>query len=196
MPAEVMLNFLNQCSLESRLGFQVASHCAPVLKGVKISNIMSAEPGTCQRLLKALKGSRVLCVTLSALGERELLLLYRYEKLRDYLEKEQVQKFLKDYGYEDMSVAAVIMRLRTRYARYTGNGEEFPHELGVILEYPLEDVKGFIENQGKNCMLEKYWKVYHDKEGAKAVFARYDQAKETAMREIMAGYPLYQVAVG
>lgn len=195
MSAEKMLEFLGQCSLESRLGFQVASHCAPVLKGIKISNIMTAERGTWKRLVRALKDSGILCSLLSAEKGREVLLLYRYEKLREHLLKEQVGRFLEDCGYQDLSVAAVIIRLRKRYAQYIRSRQGFPHELGVILEYPVEDVRGFIANGGKNCLLEKYWKVYHDKERAEAVFARYDQARELAMEEIMAGYPLDQVAV-
>lgn len=195
MSAETMLTFLDQCSLESRLGFQVASHCAPVLKGIKISNIMTAERGTWKRLVRSLKGSKILCSLLSAYGGREVLLLYRYEKLREHLLKEQVQRFLESCGYEDFGVAAVIIRLRKRYAEYVKNRQGFPHELGVILEYPVEDVKGFIENNGKNCLLEKYWKVYHDRERAERIFAWYDEARELAMEEIMAGYRLSQIAV-
>ena len=190
-----MLAFLDQCSLESRLGFFVASHCAPVLKGIKISNIMTAERGTWKRLVRSLKGSNILCVLLSAQGGREVLLLYRYEKLREHLMKEQVRKFLESQGYDDIRVPAVITRLRKQYAEYVRNRQGFPHELGVILEYPVEDVKGFIENRGKNCLLEKYWKVYHDREQALVTFALYDQARETAMGEVIAGYPLNQIAV-
>ena len=70
MSAETMLAFLDQCSLESRLGFFVASHCAPVLKGIKISNIMTAERGTWKRLVRSLQGSNILCVLLSTQGGR------------------------------------------------------------------------------------------------------------------------------
>ncbi len=192
MSAEVMVTFLNQCGPESKLGFQVASHCAPVLKGIKVSNIMSAGKGTWSRLLRDLRGSKVLCVILSSRKDREILLLYRYEDLREHLKKEQVERFLKSCGYGETSVAAVIMRLRERYGQYADGHGEFPHELGVILEYPVEDVEGFIKNQGKNCVMEKYWKVYHNRERAQAVFARYDEARESAMEEIMAGYPLCQ----
>lgn len=195
MSAETMLAFLDQCSLESRLGFFVASHCAPVLKGIKISNIMTAERGTWKRLVRSLKGSNILCVLLSAQGGREVLLLYRYEKLREHLMKEQVRKFLESQGYDDIHVPAVITRLRKQYAEYVRNRQGFPHELGVILEYPVEDVKGFIENRGKNCLLEKYWKVYHNREKAEKIFAWYDEARELAMEEIMAGYRLNQIAV-
>ncbi len=195
MSAETMLAFLDQCSLESRLGFFVASHCAPVLKGIKISNIMTAERGTWKRLVRSLKGSNILCVLLSAQGGREVLLLYRYEKLREHLMKEQVRKFLESQGYDDIRVPVVITRLRKQYAEYVRNRQGFPHELGVILEYPVEDVKGFIENRGKNCLLEKYWKVYHNREKAEKIFAWYDEARELAMEEIMAGYRLNQIAV-
>ena len=195
MSAETMLAFLDQCSLESRLGFFVASHCAPVLKGIKISNIMTAERGTWKRLVRSLKGSNILCVLLSAQGGREVLLLYRYEKLREHLMKEQVRKFLESQGYDDIRVPAVITRLRKQYAEYVRNRQGFPHELGVILEYPVEDVKGFIENRGKNCLLEKYWKVYHNREKAEKIFAWYDEARELALEEIMAGYRLNQIAV-
>ena len=195
MSAETMLAFLDQCSLESRPGFFVASHCAPVLKGIKISNIMTAERGTWKRLVRSLKGSNILCVLLSAQGGREVLLLYRYEKLRKHLMKEQVRKFLESQGYDDIRVPVVITRLRKQYAEYVRNRQGFPHELGVILEYPVEDVKGFIENRGKNCLLEKYWKVYHNREKAEKIFAWYDEARELAMEEIMAGYRLNQIAV-
>ena len=33
---------------------------------------------------------------------------------------------------------------------------DFPHEIGIFLGYPLEDVVGFIENQGKNYTCSGY----------------------------------------
>lgn len=196
MSAEVMLAFLDASSPESRLGFQAAAHCGPVLKGIKISNIMTAETGTWKRLQKALRGSSILCILLSVHKGREVLLLYRYDGLKRHLENPKVSDFLRSCGYEDMSVAAVIMKLRDRYAWYVRSQQEFPHELGIILEYPVEDVKGFIDNRGKNFLMEKYWKVYHNRERASALFARYDEAREKAMEEAVAGYPLCRIAVG
>lgn len=195
MSAEAMLDFLDASSPESRLGFQAAFHCGPVIKGVKSSNVMTAEPGTWRKLQRAFRGSSILCVLLAVHRGREVLLLYRYRRLQSLLEDAKVKDFLRSRGYEDMTVAAVIIRLRGRYAGYALAGQEFPHELGVILEYPLEDVKGFIENKGRNCLMEKYWKVYHDRERAAHLFARYDRARERAVEEVCAGYPLGQIAV-
>ena len=36
----------------------------------------------------------------------------------------------------------------------------FPHEVGLFLGYPLDDVTGFIEQKGKNYKCCGIWKVY------------------------------------
>ena len=36
----------------------------------------------------------------------------------------------------------------------------FPHEMGVLLGYPVEDVRGFMEQNGQNALYQGYWKVY------------------------------------
>ena len=45
MSAETMLHFLNNCTPEEKFGFRVVTQCAPVLKGVKISNLITMKPG-------------------------------------------------------------------------------------------------------------------------------------------------------
>lgn len=195
MSTEMMLAFLANCSLEERLGFRVVTQCAPVLKGIKVSNIINVKPGTCHRIQLYLTGSRVICMPLYSESKNEIIFLYRHDMLENHLRKQEVRHFLEQYGYLDMSVSGVLARLRQRYAGYAMRQEEFPHELGVVLEYPVEDVEGFIENQGKNCLMERYWKVYHNQECAERIFRLYDQAKEVAMEEIVAGCPLCQVAV-
>lgn len=195
MPAETMLAFLQNCTQEEKLGFRVVTQCAPVLKGIKASNLITAEVGTWKKVRQYLQGCRVICVLLYADAKKEVLFLYRYEMLERYLKQKRVRMFLARYGYERTDVANVLARLRIRYQRYAGAGLEFPHELGVLLEYPVEDVEGFIANQGRNSLMEKYWKVYHNREEAEKIFRLYDEAREAAMGEIINGYPLAKVAV-
>ncbi len=195
MSAETILEFLSGCSLEAELGFRVAAHCAPVLKNVKVSNIMSVKRGTWRKIWRTFQGSPVQCVPIYVDLDKEVLLLYRPRQLEAHLRKRENREFLERYGYEEVSVSGVIDRLRVRYKRFAREKKEFPHELGVILEYPVEDVEGFICHGGRNCLMEKYWKVYHNLEGARAAFDRYDQAREEAMAEIIAGYPLQRVTV-
>ncbi len=195
MSAEMMLSFLNNCTQQENLGFRVVIQCAPVLKGIKASNLITVAPGTWHQLREELKRSRIICVLLYADAEREVLFLYRYELLEELLKRPVVRQFLLRYGYRTFAIGDVLKLLGERYQRYRGIGAEFPHELGVLLEYPVEDVEGFILNQGRNSLLSKYWKVYHDQEYAERVFQMYDEAKEAALGEIIKGYPLDRVAV-
>ena len=42
------------------------------------------------------------------------------------------------------------------------NREDFPHEIGLFLSYPPEDVQGFIDNRAHNYKRICAWKVYGD----------------------------------
>ena len=194
MSVETMISFLNTCSPEGRLGFQVAVQCAPVLKGVKISNLITVKPGEWLEIRERLKTSQVICIPLYQGWEKEVLFLYRYNQLERHLKIESVRTFLQDQGYEDCRVAPVLGRLRQRYRQFAGMGGEFLHELGVLLEYPVEDVKGFIANQGRNSLMTRYWKVYHNKPEAERIFRIYDEAKEQGLWEIVQGASLGKVA--
>ena len=195
MPAEIMLSFLKTCTPEGRMGFRVATQCAPVLKGVKISNLIRVHPGEGQKIRKRLKDSGIICVSLYQDGTMDVLFLYRYRQLEQHLRQPVVWQFLRKYGYEAWDIASVLRRLKTRYHQYAAGGGEFPHELGVLLEYPVEDVEGFIRNQGENCLVCRYWKVYGNRQQAERTFRLYDAAREQALWEIVKGLPLWEVAV-
>lgn len=190
MSADVYFSYLNRCPAHARLSFYVASQCAPVLKGIKASNMITMEAGTWRILRKAFQNSKVICIPLSLGKEKDVLLLYRYGHLAGLLKEEKVIRFLRGCGYDRMDAASVIIRLRMRYQEYISGHAPFPHELGVILEYPVEDVESFIVNGGKNCLLTRYWKVYHNKERAEEIFRLYDEARKTAIEEVLNGCPL------
>ena len=133
MSAETMLHFLNNCTPEAKFGFRVVTQCAPVLKGVKISNLITMKPGGWRKIRAYLKKSRIICIPLYADAEKEVLFLYRYEQLERHLKNREVREFLRSCGYESFEVASVLVRLRRRYQLYAGISKEFPHELGVLL---------------------------------------------------------------
>lgn len=51
--------------------------------------------------------------------------------------------------------------------------ESFPHEAGIFLGYPFEDVISFEKYEGKNCKYCGYWKSYTNPEEAKNCCHRY-----------------------
>lgn len=195
MSAETMLHFLNNCTPEEKFGFRVVTQCAPVLKGVKISNLITMKPGGWHKIRAYLKKSRIICIPLYADAEKEVLFLYRYEQLERHLKNREVREFLRSCGYESFEVASVLVRLRRRYRLYAGISKEFPHELGVLLGYPVGDVQGFIDNRGENSLTSRYWKVYQNPKEAEKIFDLYDRVKEQALKEIMCGRTLSHVAV-
>ena len=91
-------------------------------------------------------------------GNRALLYLFRMEKLRRELEREKTRAILKTQGYNYETSDEAIEILKSRM----GDNGSFPHEVGLFLGYPEEDVRGFMINQGKNCKCCGCWKVYCD----------------------------------
>ena len=61
------------------------------------------------------------------------------------------------------------------------------HEMGVLLGDPVEDVRGFMEQNGQNALYQGYWKVYAHVPEKKRLFARYDMEKETIIQLLSNG---------
>ena len=87
----------------------------------------------------------------------------------------------------------IFDQLLNLYKEHSKNEIEFPHEIGIFLNYPLEDVRGFIEHKGQDSLFCGYWKVYHDPEKAKLTFWTYDKAKDCAVNEFLAGKTIREI---
>jgi hypothetical protein len=117
-----------------------------------------------------------------------ILFIYRTDLLALYLSCEDTARFLKDMGYDCAGdfPGNCVRALAERYR------SGMPHEIGVFLGYPLDDVKGFIENGGRGSKATGYWKVYGDESYAAKKFDEYRKAEtdvaSTTLKE--AGYAL------
>ena len=101
------------------------------------------------------------------------------------------KELLERYGYTDTSADGAIERLRMRLA----SGDGFPHEIGLFLGYPVEDVLGFIENAGQNCKCCGCWKVYCNECEAVRTFARYKKCRDIYKRLWQEGRSVLQLTV-
>ena len=102
-----------------------------------------------------------------------------------------ISDFLTLCGYNCSSVPKCIDYLKERFS---GN-DDFPHEIGVFLGYPLEDVIGFIENAGKNSRRSGCWKVYGNDCKAIKLFERYKKCREIYMKLFSNGKSIVQLTV-
>ena len=85
---------------------------------------------------------------------------------------------------------ACIERLRSRIEM-----DSFPHEIGVFLDYPLDDVIAFIMNKGENCPLTGCWKAYTDEAGARKTFALYRKCRDVYLRCFAQGIGVARLTV-
>ena len=117
--------------------------------------------------------------------------LFRPAELSRDLQNSEAAELLRQEGYPCEScgkcLAALTRRLRS--------GEEFPHEIGLFLSYPPEDVKGFIENRAANYKLSGLWKVYGDEKKAKELFAKYKKCTDIYCERYEAGCGIAELAV-
>ena len=122
--------------------------------------------------------------------KKALIYVCRFSSLERDLKKPGVANFIKKYGYESTDPAYALERLRSRLAQR----EDFPHEIGLFLGYPLGDVKGFIEHHGKEYLCSGYWKVYQDEQKAKSTFQLYQSVRDAVLQLIVAGSNLYEIS--
>ena len=169
MPVEVVACMLADKNSWKRLQFQLFLQCAPLFKGYKVACITNVRREDMRNMHLLLNGTGICYRALTFCRDKYLVLLYRPAQLKTYLKQPEVKTFLADYGYEENSLEKVLERLSLRVREHSKNEIEFPHEIGIFLNYPLEDVRGFIEHKGQDSLFCGYWKVYHDPEKAKQI---------------------------
>lgn len=163
------------------IGYLIGQQCAPVLAGVKPSNLLIVEKGNQASLRHVLRGTGLQRHLLYTSMEKDYWFLFEPVSFRELLHDSEKERYLKSCGYITDDLYAVLLKLADRFAGYKRGDEEFPHEIGVLLGYPLGDVKGFIENAGQNFKMSGYWKVYDDVAYAGRVFGLYEQVKKTVL---------------
>ena len=111
------------------------------------------------------------------------------------LAQPQVRDFLCKEGYtlsEQLDDYAPLLR---QLSRRLCCEADFPHEIGVFLGYPLTDVVGFIENQGRNFTCCGCWKAYGDRDAAERLFAQLNKCTRVYLRLFHEGTPIFRLAV-
>lgn len=180
---------------ETKISLLLVIHCAPILLGIKAANIMTVTGREFFRIGHLLHGTAISYCFLKTKGDRGILYLYREQEIVKYLRSADIKSFLAGYGYETENFSEMLECLSNRI-RFYNNGEiTFPHEIGIFLEYPLRDVKGFLENDGENFIYSGYWKVYADVQDTLQKFREYDLVRELAIREVVSGKKIREIAV-
>ena len=194
MSKEVVSYMLSGMDNMKSLQVQLILQCAPFLKGIKVSCILNISKENEEELLEVLKGTGIRFKVLTRNQEKSLVFLYRRKTFSEYLKRADVYEFLNAYGYESSEPEAMLEHLSERVCQYSDGKICFPHEIGAFLDYPIDDVKCFIEKDGKDSLFSGYWKVYNNPGRAKLIFWAYDKAKTSAVNEYLVGKSIRDIA--
>lgn len=111
-------------------------------------------------------------------GKRVLFI--NEKSMEKVLSNKRCVNFLKFVGYSsnyelNEYMDELVFRLQS---------EEFPHEIGVFLGYPLKDVLGFMGYGNKELVEIRNWRIYGDKEVSYKVYNSFMRDK-AIMKEMV-----------
>lgn len=177
----------------SQVETKMALQCAPIIRGIKMSNLLIVSSTDEEAVRVILKRTGIIHYRLLRQDDKTTFLLFRKLQLAAYLQDPNVQSILKANDYEDLSLGGILRTFQCRYQTYMNQGEGFPHEMGLLLGYPVEDVTGFIEHKGKNYLYAGYWKVYEDVVSKMKLFEAYENAKEELIVLLANGHSIRSI---
>ena len=176
----------------------LVAHCSPTMAGMKTGNLFSCRYGSCSQLYgfaakwNAELNPRGVYIRIMRSG-RGMALIYVYRKTR--LEKDiqdiRVKQFMENCGYDCCDLDGMLDILAARLQKYS----EFPHEIGVFLGYPFEDVRAFISNRGRNYKHVGHWKVYSNEPAAIKTFRKFNKCTDMYCRLLDNGAELNRLTV-
>lgn len=155
----------------------LVEHCSPTLAGVKAGNMfryVAHRSENIRTLIRDCEKEMSKDIKISILKycmktSSYLLYVYREKQLEEIFSDTDICNFMDKYSYCSCHThRCYISRLTERMLCE----DDFPHEVGIFLGYPLCDVIGFIENRGKNYTCCGLWKSYCNPNEAELRFER------------------------
>lgn len=173
----------------------LAYQSAPSMLGIKPANLFTVDKHkfSIEENVKMFnnkaesKGLKI--KVLNETADRKLLMIYNEKLMVKQLNDSSVINCFRKFGYTlDMNVDEYLERLSFRIK----SSNNFPHEIGLFLGYPVADVEGFIKNKGENYLLCGCWKVYSDEKKAKKTFDNYDKCRKYLCNKLDQGIDIYK----
>lgn len=176
----------------------VVKQCSPTLAGLKTGSLFSCAVSSREEMVEKTRAlNKMLCpkglriLPLRYENGRALIYVYRPSKLKSDFNNNEVRRLLHSFGYAIENPDVCVVQLMKRL----NQSGEFPHEIGLFLGYPAEDVSGFIENRAGGAKFTGYWKVYGDLEEAKKKFAKYKKCTDVYCAQFAKGSSINKLTV-
>lgn len=168
---------------------------SPAMCGIKPSNLFTVSSDcfsdvVFKRWEQMLSEQGLSVSTFRSSSNTTMVFVYDMAWIRRILKEPLVAAYLNGKEYfctddADRTLKQLFFRLQT--------DEAFPHEVGIFLGYPVEDVINFEENQGRCCKYCGYWKSYCNPEEAKKCCDRYRQCSRICRQWFDEGFSIPQI---
>ena len=132
-----------------------------------------------------------LLATSAISGGKVTFVAYRPGLVEDILAKSEHCEFLAAFGHSTESVQALMKSMRSRIFAFHARKAAFPHEIGLVLGYPLTDVQGFMNGQSE--LFTGAWKVYDNTEETRLRLERLKDAEDQCKHRFYQGESLAQI---
>ncbi|MBR1481570.1 MAG: DUF3793 family protein [Ruminococcus sp.] len=176
----------------------IIKHCSPTLAGLKTANLFTCAYAHRQdvecfarEFNRRFSRKGVKMLPLDFGKSRALIYVFRPTRLQRDLSDAQAIAILKTMGYDSFDNRNCLNRLKSRVQ----GCPEFPHEIGLFLGYPPEDVRGFILHKGNCCKCCGCWKVYGNEEKAAREFAKYKKCTDIYYSKWLQGTSINKLVV-
>lgn len=120
----------------------------------------------------------------------ESLLLFLYDRgaLCRLLAEKKVVAMLRKAGYAgELDLDSLLSELGSRF----GSGV-VPHEIGIILGYPLKDVAGFMGISRRQFSCQGPWKIYGNPKDSLRLAETHRQCRSRMAGRLLTGWEPYQ----
>ena len=175
----------------SETEFSVGKNCGVTFAGIKPSSLVSVKKegaNDLKVLSSSFKKKGISFRVLKETQNRLVVLVYDEKRLNEVLKTSEAKVFLLSFGYSYKTAEEAVNELAARM-----NKKDFPHEIGVFLGYPIEDVKGFIESPHSGYKTVGTWKVYSNEECAAKTFEQYRRCSQNICQKMVSGFDLADI---
>ena len=164
---------------------------APTIRGLKAACLINFRRGKSEDMRSSWKnnaskwldnlGVEWLLLNEHSQDNNALVLIFRRELLARALRCYKACDILKSQGYPVNNLNACLECLQQKFL----SGIKCPHEVGLFLGYPPDDVKCFMDKQPAKNLCPGYWKVYSNVKKARRTFRKFKRAEYDAARKIL-----------
>ena len=177
---------------------RIVEQCAPTLAGIKCGSLFRTNcdidgfASEVENLNSSLNPAGVMIATFRPSGCGTLVYVYRKDLLsRIRTSDKRSLSLLSSLGYDVDSTEELVDCLKEKVESIGC----VPHEIGLFLGYPYDDVVGFMENKGRSPKCMGCWKVYGSVKRAEELFQRYRTCRGLYTKLYQSGTPLRELAL-